>query len=530
MLIRDVRGYTWTPRGLERFEALRFTQQGRVVAVGDAAEIAADDELPGIDGQGRALLPGLIDAHAHLLNLGRASLEVDLTGAASVGEAARRVAAFADAHPDAAWVLGRGWNQELWPERAFPNATQLDEVLAGRPAFLTRVDGHAAWVNSRAMSLAGVDAGTAVPAGGDLLRTADGTPSGVFIDAAMELVASHIPAPTAADDEVALLLALGKAASVGLTGVHDAGVSAQQVALYRKLADEGRLTLRVYAMLSAGEERAFDAPIVSYGDGRLSVRSVKLYADGSLGSRGAALLAPYSDAPDTRGLLFNDDARMRSLIADINARGFQASVHAIGDAANRQVLKAFAAVQGGKPSPLRNRIEHAQVVAVEDIPRFRDLGLIASMQFTHATSDKNMAEARIGSKRIRGAYAWQRFLGQGTVLAGGSDFPVEDPNPFFGLHAAVTRRDRDGLPEAGWHTAQALTLAEALRAFTLDAAWAAHQERDLGSLEPGKRADFVLLDRDPFETPAQELWQIRVLETWLDGERVYTAATTTAGP
>jgi hypothetical protein len=526
-LVRDVRGYTWTRNGLERFQALRFSSAGRVIAIGD--EAAGDDDVERIDGRGRSMLPGLIDAHAHLLNLGHAARQVDLAGAASLEEALRRVAGFAAAHPDTPWLLGRGWNQELWPGRAFPRASDLDGVLDDRPMLLTRVDGHAAWANSRAMALAGIGANTRAPAGGEILRTPGGAPSGVFVDAAIDLVERHVPPATPAEDEAALLLALDQAASVGLTSVHDAGVGAPQLDVYRRLADEGRLKLRIYAMLSGREAlRDFAAP-VTHGNGRLVVRSVKLYADGALGSRGAALREPYSDAPGTRGLLFEDDASLRGAIAAINGRGFQASIHAIGDAANRQALDAFAAVQGGRPSPRRNRIEHAQVVASADIERFRALGVVASMQFTHATSDMNMAEARVGADRIGGAYAWRSFLDQGTVLAAGSDFPVESPNPFYGLHAAVTRSNRAGEPAGGWYPGQALSLAEALRAFTLDAAWAAHQERELGSLEPGKWADFVLLDRDPFEIPAATLWQVTVEETWVGGERVYAAPGAAAG-
>ncbi|MGH8495533.1 MAG: amidohydrolase, partial [Gammaproteobacteria bacterium] len=307
-IVENVRGYTWTAHGLERFAALRISPQGRVVATGEADAIGQGDELTRTDGNGATLLPGLIDAHGHVLELGRAALQVDLTGASCLDDALRRVAEFSARHPDDPWALGRGWNQELWPSREFPQAGDLDAVVADRPVFLTRVDGHAGWSNSRAMHLAGIDAQTAAPDGGAILRRADGQPSGVFVDAAMGLIESEIPQPTAAQDKAALLSALERLASVGLTGVHDAGVSAATADLYRGLADEGRLELRVYAMLSgAGENlRAFDEPLIDYGHGRLTVRSVKLYADGALGSRGAALLAPYSDAPDSRGLLFHD--------------------------------------------------------------------------------------------------------------------------------------------------------------------------------------------------------------------------------
>ncbi|MDE2137143.1 MAG: amidohydrolase, partial [Gammaproteobacteria bacterium] len=314
--------------------------------------------------------------------------------------------------------------------------------------------------------------------------------------------------------------------SVGLTGVGDAGCSAAEIALYRSLADHGELTVRVYAMIrDTGAD--FDAlakagPLIGYGDDRLTVRAVKLFADGALGSRGAALLAPYSDMPSQRGLLFMSDDEMEHRIEKALKAGYQVNVHAIGDAANHQVLDAFGrayAAVGGRQ--LRNRIEHAQVVALSDIPRFRQLDLIASMQPTHATSDKNMAEERIGPERLKGAYAWRTFLTQGTRIAGGSDFPVESDDPFFGLHAAVTRQDHDNQPPGGWHPEQALTLSEAFRAFTTDAAYAEHWEQSIGSLEPGKWADFILIDRDLFTIALADIWKIRVEETWVAGRRVY---------
>lgn len=315
--------------------------------------------------------------------------------------------------------------------------------------------------------------------------------------------------------------------SVGLTGVGDAGVSAKDIASYKSLADHGQLSVRVYAMIAdTGEDFILlskGGPLLGYGNDRLTVRSVKLFADGALGSRGAALLAPYSDKPELHGLLFLSDADMQHKIETALKAGYQVNIHAIGDAANHQVLDAFEAAYrtaGGRQ--LRNRIEHAQVVALPDIPRFKQLDLIASMQPTHATSDMNMAEARIGPERLKGAYAWRTFLDQGTVIAGGSDFPVESDNPFFGLHAAVTRTDHANQPPGGWHPEQAMTLLEAFRAFTLDAAFAEHQEKTLGSLEPGKWADFVLIDRDLFKIPPADIWKIQVEETWLAGERVYS--------
>jgi predicted amidohydrolase YtcJ len=313
---------------------------------------------------------------------------------------------------------------------------------------------------------------------------------------------------------------------VGLTGVGDPGVDARRVALYRRYADEGKLSTRIYGLVDeVGED--FDAvsvngPVRDYGH-VLDVAGVKLYADGSLGSRGAALLAPYSDKPDQAGLLFVSSEQMSAKMDKAFSKGFQVAVHAIGDRGNRATLDAFEAAYKTHPEAraFRNRIEHAQVVALADIPRFKSLDIIASMQPTHATSDMNMAEDRIGPERLQGAYAWRRFLDQGTRVAGGSDFPVESTNPFWGIHAAVTRQDHDNQPVGGWHREQAMTRVEALRAFTLDAAYATAADDRVGTLEPGHYADFILVDRDLFEVPAEELWKLQVLETWLGGQRVY---------
>jgi predicted amidohydrolase YtcJ len=527
-LVANVHGYSLVGDKLQSFSALAF-EAGKILEIGDTASLHS--KYPNaqlIDGHGKTLLPGLIDAHGHVLDLGLESVQIQLTGTTSLQQAQHQIHDYARANPQRAWLLGDGWNQVVWRLGRFPTAQELDTAAADRPTALYRIDGHALWVNSKALHAAGITKDTPDPAGGRIERDGAGNPSGVLVDKAMDLVEAGIPQPTDAERLTALRAAVRHMNSVGLTGVGDAGVSAKIIASYKRLADQGKLSVRVYAMIGdIGEDFKLlskDGPLLGYGNDRLTVSSVKLFADGALGSRGAALLAPYSDKPDQHGLLFMSDAEMQQKIETALKAGYQVNIHAIGDAANHQVLDAFEAayrtVGGGRQ--LRNRIEHAQVVALTDIARFKQLDLIASMQPTHATSDMNMAESRIGPERLKGAYAWRTFLDQGTVIAGGSDFPVESDNPFFGLHAAVTRTDRANRPPGGWHSEQAMTLLEAFRAFTLDAAYAEHQEQTLGSLEPGKWADFILVDRDLFKIPAADIWKIQVEQTWLAGERVYS--------
>jgi predicted amidohydrolase YtcJ len=525
-LLENVRGYTLAGERLQHFTGLVF-DQGNVVETGDADALhRAFPDAKVIDGGGKTLLPGLIDAHGHVLDLGFKGTQIELYDTASLAEAQARIGTYARANADRAWLLGGGWNQVKWKIGRFPLASELDAVVSDRPVVLSRVDGHAEWLNTKALIAAGITRDTRDPVGGRVERDAAGNPSGVLIDKAMDLVDKFVPQPSDTERRAALKSALGHMNSVGLTAVGDAGDDANDVALYRTFADAGLLTVRIYAMIrDTGADFAAlskNGPLIGYAQERLSVRSVKLFADGALGSRGAALLAPYSDAPKQRGLLFTTNGEMEHKIETALRAGYQVNVHAIGDAANRQVLDAFEAaykISGGRG--LRNRVEHAQVVALADIPRFKQLDLIASMQPTHATSDMNMAEDRIGKERIKGAYAWRTFLRQGTRIAGGSDFPVESDNPFFGLHAAVTRTDHENRPAGGWHPDQAMTLLEAFRAFTLDAAFAEHQEKTLGSLEPGKWADFILIDRDLFNIPPAEIWKIKVEQTWLAGTRVY---------
>ncbi|NVM75620.1 hypothetical protein FHW83_001407 [Duganella sp. SG902] len=528
-IIDRANGYTLTAAGqLQRFTSLAFDDLGRIVAVGSEAETAAAlPKAEHIDVQGKTLLPGLIDAHGHVFELGEIASGVELYSPTSLNAAVRAVADFARSHPKKAWIVGFGWNQEIWKLGRFPTAAELDAVVNDRPVLLHRVDGHAIWVNTKALEMAGIDRNTRDPAGGKIERDASGRPTGVLVDAAMELVNKVVPLPTPAEARATLDVALASLAKVGLTSVHDAGIKAVQDDIYRDYADHGKLTTRVYAMIgdTAGDfdELSKEGPLKSYANDVYALAAVKLYSDGALGSRGAALLAPYTDMPSTKGLLFYPDAEMRAKMSKAMKAGYQVNIHAIGDAGNRQILDAYAQlIPQYKNVGLRHRVEHAQVVALEDIPRFKQLGIIPSMQPTHATSDQNMAEQRVGHERIKGAYAWRSFLDQGSKIACGSDFPIESPNPFEGLHAAVTRQNNAGVPAGGWYKNQAMTLAEAFRCFTLDAAYAAHQENVIGSLEPGKWADFIVVDRDIFKIAPEQLGKTTVLQTWMGGRRVYS--------
>ena len=531
-VIDNANGYTLNAKGdLVQFTAMAFDDQGRIIAVGGSADVAGKAKnARRIDMQGRTVLPGLIDAHGHVFGLGQQLTQLDLFSTTSLEQALKFIGDYARANPDHAWIRGRGWNQENWKLGRFPTAAELDAVVSDRPVWLERVDGHAGWANRRALALAGITKTTPDPVGGKIVRDANGEATGVLVDAAQELVAKVLPQQTEAEGRVMLDRALQEIARVGLTSVHDAGIGVGEDRLYRAYADQGKLTARVYAMIG-GTDKDFDelsknGPLKEYGKGMYALRSVKLYSDGALGSRGAALIKPYSDEPHSHGLLFFNMAQMDAKMAKAMRKGYQVNVHAIGDAGNRQILdiykKELGVTKSGKGGAnARHRIEHAQVVTLEDIPRFKTLGIIPSMQPTHATSDKNMAETRVGPERIKGAYAWRSFLHQGSRIACGSDFPVEAPNPFFGIHAAVTRQDAQGQPVAGWYPNQAMSLKEAFRCFTLDAAYAGHQENSLGSLEAGKQADFIVIDRDLFRMPTYDIHKTGVLETWVAGKQVF---------
>jgi len=509
---------------------------GRVLFVGSDAEAKA---LAGpstrvIDLRGATVFPGFTDAHAHLLGLGNMLQRVNLAGSKSYDEVIARVKAWAKDVKPGEWIQGRGWDQNRWAVKEFPSHEALSRAFPNNPVVLDRIDGHALLANARAMELAHVTAATRDPAGGRIVRLTSGAPSGVFVDNAKGLIDRAVPEPTRANTRKAILAAVAEANRWGLTGIHDPGEDAEAVGIYEELAKAGNYNLRNYVMLSdpgePGSAATMRNPYIQRGpqnalyDGHLWIRAIKLYADGALGSRGAALLAPYSDDPNNSGLLVSRPEHIEAWAEWALRHGFQINVHAIGDRGNRIVLDAFdSALRKNPRANHRFRIEHAQVLSPQDIPRFAKLGVIPSMQATHQTSDMRWAESRVGPQRIRGAYAWRSLLNTGVIIPNGTDFPVEEVNPLLTFHAAVTRQDPTNWPAGGWYPDQKMTRQEALQSMTIWPAYAGFQEAVLGSLTPGKYADFVVLDRDIMRVPDTEILGARVLSTWIGGKRVYEA-------
>ena len=508
----------------------------KIVFVGSDAEARALAGASGrvIDLNGQSVYPGFIDAHAHLLGLGNTLRRVNLAGSTSYQEVISRVQAFSRDVKPGEWILGRGWDQNRWAVKEFPTHDALSRAFPNNPVVLTRIDGHALLANAKAMELARVTAATTDPAGGRIIRLPSGAPAGVFVDNAQDLIGRAIPSSSREEKRRAIVAAIAECNRLGLVGVHDAGEDAGTIAIYEELARAGNYNLRNYVMLSdpgePGSTTAARNPYLQRGpqsalyNGHLWIRAIKLYADGALGSRGAALLAPYSDEPANSGLLVSKPEHIQAMADMALRRGFQVNVHAIGDRGNRIVLDAFESALRKNPTvDHRFRVEHAQVISLEDIPRFARLGVIPSMQATHQTSDMRWAEARVGPQRIKGAYAWRSLLNTGVIIPNGTDFPVEEVNPLLTFHAAVTRQDPTNWPSGGWYPEQKMTREEALQSMTIWAAFAGFEDRVTGSLTPGKYADFVVLDRDIMRVPDTEILNARVKSTWLGGKQVYQA-------
>ena len=521
-LVDNVTGMTLDKDGkVVHFNGLLMTPDGKVVRL-----LQPNDKRPEkldwrADMKGKVLLPGFIDAHGHVMDLGFRDVELDLSGTKSLDEATAKIAAYVAANPERKWILGGGWNQEVWGLGRFPTAADLDAVVSDRPVWLARADGHASWANSAAMKAAGITAKSVSPAGGRIEKTG-AIPNGVFVDSAMALVAKAVPQPLPKDRDAAFLKAQATLLSLGITATADMGTSLDDWLSYRRAGDTGALRIRIMGY-GAGVETAVRIGGAGptgwlYAD-RLRMGGVKLYADGALGSRGAWLKAPYSDAPKESGLGFMADDVIRNLMSRAAMDNYQVAVHAIGDKANAQVLDAIEELSETYKGDRRWRIEHAQIVDPADLPRFGKHGTIASMQPVHQTSDRTMAEARLGPDRLGGAYAWASMLKNGSVLAFGSDYPVESPDPFAGWAAAFTRQDASGQPFGGWRPEERVTREQAWWAFTGGAAYAGFAEEKFGRLAPGQRADFIIVDRDPLLASPSDLRATKVQETWVGGHK-----------
>ena len=527
-LIENVDGVRIDEDGrIDRFAALLIDDGGRVKALYDR-----DDERPRdidylLDGEGRVMLPGMIDAHLHVMGLGLAQLTLDLSDTNSLDEALAKIRRFAEDNPGRPWILGRGWNQEKWGLGRFPTAAELDTAVSDRPVWLQRVDGHAAWGNTRALEAAQITAATQDPEGGRVERLPGSrTPSGVFVDAAEALVQRVVPAPRPAERDLAFQRAQEVLHSMGVTAAADMGTTIEDWQTFRRAGDNGRLSLRIMSYASSADTMELIAgarPTPWLYDDKLKLNGVKLYLDGALGSRGAWLKRPYADDPGNTGLPLMSSAQLRNILVRASNGEFQVAIHAIGTAANADALSAVHEIADSFPGDRRWRIEHAQIVDPADIPLFGEHGIIASMQPVHQTSDRTMAEARLGPDRLGGAYAWRSIAATGAPLAFGSDAPVESPDPFSGLAAAFTRTDAAGQPFGGWRAEESVSREDALAAFTRDAAFAGFAEGRFGQLVVGERADFVLVDRDPLLATPEQLRATRVLQTWIGGRQVYKA-------
>jgi predicted amidohydrolase YtcJ len=528
LLLRNGPIYTLNPeQPVVQAVAVR---DGRIVAVGTAEELKEFErkKTTVMELHGHPVYPGFKDSHAHLLSLGLSRLNVDLTGAHDFDEVIAKVKQAAQAQPAGTWIVGRGWHEGKWSHlpadavRGFPVHQELSAATPDHPVMLERADGHALLGNARAMELMHVTAATAAPAGGEIIHDAQGNPTGIFVDAALDLIK---PPPLSPETKLrAFQMGFVECLKYGITAVDEAGLEFDDVSLVKVLAAQGRVPIRYYVMLGGWAAlQKFDRPEIGPPGGYLTIRAVKLYADGALGSRGAALLEPYKDDPKNSGLIVTPPAELEKTIRYALDHGFQVATHAIGDRGNRMMLdmyeRALSHDLGGREA--RWRIEHAQVIDGADIPRFAKLGVIASMQTVHATSDRPWAPDRIGMERVKeGAYAWRKLLASGAHIANGTDAPVESIDPIRNFYAAVTRMDEQGQPPGGFDPEERMTREEALRSYTIEGAYATFTERDAGSIEVGKNADFAVLSKDIMQVPEAEILKARV-EYTIVGGRIY---------
>ncbi len=510
-------------------------KQGKIIFVGSNAEIAryqgAATQV--IDLKGQTVVPGLADAHCHLSGVGARELNLNLEGTTSLEDFLARVKARVDKAKPGEWVTGRGWIETFWKPQAFPTRWDLDKIAPNNPVYLTRADGHGAVANSAAIRLAGIDKNTPDPFGGEIMRDKKtGEPNGMFLDNAQALITKHIPARSEEESEQALLLGVQRSLELGWTQVHIPGNSFREVELIKRLYEQGKIKLRIYNAVRGPSDDTkrllAEGPTLDAFDGRFTNRGIKVSFDGALGSKGAALLEKYSDH-HTAGFLKWKEEELLPMFEEALRKGVQLWVHAIGDRANREILnifeKAFKNVppQERKVKEPRWRVEHAQIVHPDDIPRFAQLGVLPSMQPSHAISDLHFAVSRLGLKRLEGAYAWQSFLKSGSIIPGGSDAPVERGEPMIEFYAAVARKDMKGFSGEGWHPEQAVSREQALKMFTLWAAYGAFEEKVRGSIEEGKLADLTVLSQDIMKIPEAEILKTSCVMTVINGEVVYEA-------
>ena len=511
-------------------------QYGRIIFVGSNLD-AKKYEVKGvkiIDLKGKTVVPGMADAHYHLSGVGFREMTLNLEGTTSLQDFLAKVKARADKAKPGEWVMGRGWIETFWTPQAFPTRADLNKIAPNNPVYLTRADGHASVVNSAALKIASLDRQTEAPFGGEIMKDKNGEPNGMLVDRAQGLVAKFLPTPTAADYEQALILGAKRSVELGWTQIQNAGTDWKEIEMLKKLYEQNKVKLRIYEAIRGPGEDAEKllrkGPDVGLYDHRLTIRTIKVSIDGALGSKGAALLENYSDH-DTNGLLTYKEADVVPMFRDALRKGIQIETHAIGDRANRTILDWYERALG-QITPMerynrndpRWRIEHAQIVNAADIPRFKKLGIIPSMQPSHAIGDLHFAASRLGQERLQGAYAWQTFIKQGNIIAGGSDAPVERGEPMIEFYAAVARKDQKGFSGSGWHAEEKVTREQALKMFTIWAAFAAFEEKLRGTIEVGKLADLTVLSADIMKIPEAEILQTKCAMTVIGGEVVFEVA------